>query len=225
MHFCLIDDDAHLLGTLARGLGELGHECETFQDSRAGLERLVDPNQTEPDVVLLDVMMPDLDGWDLLRELREEGRRTAVIYVTARDEVDDRVRGLELTADDYVIKPFALRELLARAETVLRRRGYTEPVRVGDLVIHRGKHRVEWGGRRVELSPREYDFLELLASEVGHVWSKPELLRILWEIDFDPQTNVVEVLVARLRRKLGMEAARAIETVVGEGYRLRRTAD
>jgi len=219
MHFCLIDDDPHLLTTLEKGLGELGHECETFQSSRLGLERMLDKALPEPDVLLLDVMMPELDGWEFLAELRAAGRNTAVIYVTARRDVDDRVHGLMLSADDYVIKPFALKELLARALAVVRRRGYQEPLRWGDLVIHRHRPRVELGGRAIEVSEREHAFLELLAAAPGRTFSRPELLQRLWEINFDPQTNVVEVLVARLRRKLGPDAASLIATVIGEGYR------
>lgn len=220
MHFCLIDDDPHLLATLKRGLTELGHECETFQSSPEGLARLLDRERSEPDVLLLDVMMPELDGWLLLERLRAAGRKTAVIYVTARREVNDRVRGLMLSADDYVMKPFALKELLARADAVVRRRGYQDPYVVGELVVHRTRRRVEFRGATVEVSEREHAFLELLCSEPERVFSRPELLHKLWEIDFDPQTNVVEVLVARVRRKLGAEAARIVKTVVGEGYQL-----
>lgn len=221
MHFCLIDDDPHLLATLEKGLTELGHACEVFQSSPEGLQRMLDPSRPEPDVLLLDVMMPDLDGWDLLSRFREGGGKTAVIYITARSDVDDRVRGLTLSADDYMIKPFALRELLARAATIMRRQGYSEPIRKGGLLVFRHKPRVEYDGRPVEVSQREHAFLELLFSEPSRVFSRQELLRRLWEINFDPQTNVVEVLVARTRRKLGPEAAQMIETVIGEGYRLR----
>ena len=224
MHFCLIDDDPHLLETLQRGLVELGHECETYQSSVEGLARMLDTKKFEPDVLLLDVMMPEMDGWEVLAKLREAGMRTAVIYVSARRDVDDRVRGLMLTADDYVVKPFALKELLARAESVLRRKGYQEPVSIEGLVIYRTRHRVEYKGRVVDLSAREYGLLELLASDAGRVWTRPELLKRLWDMDFDPQTNVVEVLVARMRRRLGPEASKLVETVVGEGYRLKHVS-
>lgn len=220
MHFCLIDDDPHLLDTLCRGLLELGHECETFASSTAGLERLLDGRAKQPDVLLLDVMMPEMDGWELLGRLRAAHHQLAVIFVSAKGEVDDRVHGLELSADDYVVKPFALRELLARSESVLRRRGFSEPVRLHGLVVDRTWRRVEVNGTVVEMSPREYSLMELLASEVGRVWSRPELLERLWNISFDPKTNVVDVLVARVRKRLGAVAGRSIETVVGQGYRL-----
>ena len=121
----------------------------------------------------------------------------------------------------YVIKPFAIQELLARAEAVLRRHGHKEPLIAGELVIHRNQPRVEFAGRKVETSLREHAFLELLASAPDHVFSKEELLKRLWEIEFDPQTNVVEVSVARLRRKLGKRGASYIETVINQGYRFR----
>ena len=219
MHFCLIDDDPRFLVKLQEGLVELGHEAEAFQSSAEGLGRLLAKGQFQPDVLLLDVMMPDLDGWEVLARYRAAGGKTAVIFVTGRSEVDDRVRGLMLSADDYVIKPFDLRELLARATTVVRRQGYEEPIDMDGLVVYRNKPRVEFEGRRIEVSHREHAFLELLCSTPGHVYSREVLLAKLWDIHFDPQTNVVEVLVARTRKKLGAQASGVIETVVGQGDR------
>jgi DNA-binding response OmpR family regulator len=219
MHLCIIDDDPKLLATLQEGLSELGHRCETFQSPREGLARLLDRAADLPDAVLLDVMMPDLDGWSVLDRLRASGSKVPVLYVTARRDVDDLVRGLESSADDYVVKPFAFRELLARINAVLRRSGHREPIAIGGLVIQRHRPRVEFAGRSIELSTREHAFLELLASAPGQVFARRELLSKLWEIDFDPETNVVDVLVARLRRKLGA-AARLVETVPRAGYRI-----
>jgi DNA-binding response OmpR family regulator len=221
MHICLVDDDPRLLATLRQGFVELGHECETFQSAPEGLARLLDRSVPEPDVVLLDVLMPELDGWTLLARLRAAGRRVPVLFLTAKRDVDDRVRGLEASADDYVVKPFAFKELLARLDAVLRRRGHREPLHHGDLVVHHNRPRVEYAGRAIEVTLREHAFLELLAEQPGHVFPRQELLKRLWEIDFDPQTNMVEVFVARLRRKLGPDGARLVETVVREGYRLR----
>jgi DNA-binding response OmpR family regulator len=222
MHLCLIDDDAALLATLSRGLSELGHECETFTSTTAGVERLLLPGSARPDVLLLDVMMPDLDGWEALARLRAGGFDAPVIYLSARREVDDRVRGLDLGADDYMVKPFALMELVARINAVVRRRGQRAPFTIGGLVVHRDRPRVEVDGRTLDTSLREHAFLELLCSEPERVFSKAELLHELWEIDFDPRTNVVEVFVARLRRKLGPTCSGLVETVVREGYRLAR---
>jgi DNA-binding response OmpR family regulator len=182
---------------------------------------LLDRSLPEPDVLLLDVLMPEMDGWTLLERLRAAGRRLPVLFLTAKRDVDDRVRGLEASADDYVVKPFAFKELLARLGAVLRRRGHREPTVHGDLVVHHNRPRVECGGRDVEVTLREHAFLELLVDHPGRVFTRQELLHHLWEIDFDPQTNMVEVFVARLRRKLGAEGGRLVETVVRGGYRLR----
>lgn len=220
MYFCLIDDDPRLLATLEEGLTELGHRCETFVSPKAALGRLLDEALAPPDVVLLDVMMPELDGWAVLAALRAAGSRLPVLYLTARREVDDCVRGLESSADDYVVKPFAFRELLARVNAVLRRNGHREPIVVADLVVHRNRARVEYASRAVEVSPREHAFLELLGETPGRPFSRKELLSKLWGIEFEPGTNVVEVLVARLRRKLGPAGAQLIETVPRAGYRL-----
>lgn len=220
MHLCLIDDDARLIATLKRGLEESGHVCESFQSSEEGLARLLDKEKDAPDLLLLDVMMPGLSGWDLLQSLREANVKTPAIYLSARQAIEDRVHGLEIGADDYVIKPFAFSELLARIQAVLRRNGYREPLEHGPLRVHRSKARIEVDGKRIEVSPREHAFLQLVAESPGETFTRADLLRKLWEIDHDPGTNVVDVLVARLRRKLGSARSGLIETVVGKGYRL-----
>ncbi len=221
MHLCLIDDDVRLLATMERGLRESGHDCETFPSAKDGLARMLDATRPAPDVLLLDVMMPGVDGWALLGRLREAGVETPVIYLTARQEVDDRVRGLELGADDYMIKPFAFQELLARLQAVARRHEDRKPQHIGELTIHQRRGLVEFRGRSLELGPKEHALLVLLASRPGRTFPRTELLQAIWRLHFDPQTNVVDVLVARLRKRLGPEAAAGIETVVGEGYRMR----
>lgn len=220
MHLFLLDDDARLVATLRRGFEEAGHRCEAFQSPEEGLDRLLAPGAEEPDLLLLDVMMPSLSGWDVLERLREANVKTPAIFLTARQAIEDRVHGLELGADDYVIKPFAFAELNARIQAVMRRHGYREPISVGPLTVVRNRQRVEIHGKTLEVSPREHAFLELLAESPDRVFTRAELLEKLWEIQFDPGTNVVDVLVARLRRKLGPERSRWIETVVGQGYRL-----
>jgi two-component system copper resistance phosphate regulon response regulator CusR len=172
------------------------------------------------DLILLDVMMPGRSGWDLLEELRGCGDATPVIFVTARHEVDERVRGLRLGADDYVIKPFDLAELLARIHAVLRRRGAPTLVQVGDLRIDLVRRNVEDAGRRIELSALEFSLLRALAEAKGRVLSRRELLRQVWDIDFETGTNAVDVQVARLRRKIGKSGPLLVQTVVGQGYRL-----
>ncbi len=220
MHLFLLDDDAKLIDSLKRGFEEAGHRCEAFQSSQEGLRRLLSPDSEEPDLLLLDVMMPELTGWDVLKRLREANIRTPAIFLTARQAIEDRVHGLEIGADDYVIKPFAFAELSARIQAVLRRHGYQEPIEVGPLTVVRNRPRVLIHGAPLEVSAREHGFLELLAESPARVFTRAELLEKLWDIQFDPGTNVVDVLVARLRRKLGPDRSRWIETVVGEGYRL-----
>ncbi len=219
MHLVLVDDDPKLCRTLQRGFQELGHVCEIFDSGEAALERLRDPNGERPDVVLLDVMLPGLDGWETLQRLRDGGERVPVIYLTARHAVDERIRGLELGADDYVIKPFEFPELMARVQAVMRRRSGRAPLIIGDLVLDLDARRASLAGRRLELGDKEFRFLATLAGEPGRIFERRELLRRVWEIEFDPGTNVVDVLVARLRRKLAPQPG-MIQTVAGQGYRI-----
>src|SRR5262245_46665952 len=171
-------------------------------------------------MILLDVMMPALSGWELLHDLREHGRETPVIFVTARDAVEERVKGLRLGADDYVIKPFAFSELLARIEAVIRRRQSLAPIEVFDLRLDLARRQVRRGDRSIDLSPREFDLLLALVRAGGRVLSRSELLREVWSIEFDPGTNVVDVHIGRLRRKVDRHGPPLIQTVRGEGYRL-----
>lgn len=218
MRVLIVDDDPKFRATIHRGLDEHGitcHEAGSVDEAEAAFEAgLV------PDLVLLDVMMPDRTGWELLESFRAAGREVPVIFLTARHEVEERVRGLELGADDYVIKPFAFGELLARIQAVLRRRNTLPVLEVGDLRLDLAGRVVERGGKRVEMSAREFDFLRTLAENPGVTFTRKELLSRVWGIEFDPGTNVVDVLVARLRRKLAPTGGSLIETVVGEGYRL-----
>lgn len=219
MRIVLVDDDPKLCRTLQKGFQELGHDCETFESGEMALERLRHADAARPDLVLLDVMLPGVDGWDTLQRLRDGGERVPVIYLTARHAVDERIRGLELGADDYVIKPFDFPELLARVQAVMRRRTGRPPITVGALVLDLDARRATLAGRRIELGEKEFRFLAALASEPDRVFDRPELLRRVWEIDFDPGTNVVDVLVARLRRKLAPHPS-VIQTVSGHGYRI-----
>jgi DNA-binding response OmpR family regulator len=219
MHVLLVDDDPKLCRTLQRGFQELGHDCETFESGELALARVRDPDSRRPDVVLLDVMLPGIDGWETLQRLRDGGEPVPVIYLTARHAVDERIRGLELGADDYVIKPFEFPELLARVQAVLRRRTGRAPIVLGDLVLDLDVRRASIGGRRLELGDKEFRMLATLAGEPGRVFDRPELLRRVWELEFDPGTNVVDVLVARLRRKLAPHQ-NTIQTIAGRGYRI-----
>jgi len=174
--------------------------------------------------MLLDISMPEQSGWEFLEELREAGEEIPVIFLTAHHTVEERVRGLRMGADDYVLKPFEGPELIARIEAVVRRRESLPVFTVGELRIDLGRRLVERGGERIEVSPREFDVLGELVQARGKILSKSDLLSRVWGMDFDPGTKVVEVQVARLRRKLGRNQPALIETVVGKGYRVATAA-
>jgi two-component system copper resistance phosphate regulon response regulator CusR len=220
MRVLVVDDDPKLRGYLCAGLRESGMACETAADARSALEVLGRVRSEPFDVLLLDVMMPARDGWDLLQDLREAGRETPVIFVTARDSVEERVKGLRLGADDYIIKPFALEELLARIQAVVRRRRALEPVEYADLRIDLAQRAVWRAGQPIDLSPREFDLLRVLLARRDAVVPRTDLLRDVWGIDFDPGTNTVDVHIARLRRKIERRGRPLIRTVRGEGYML-----
>jgi two-component system copper resistance phosphate regulon response regulator CusR len=172
------------------------------------------------DLLLLDVMLPKSSGWDVLENLRGRGDPTPVIFLTARSAVEERVKGLTLGADDYVIKPFEFSELLARIAAVQRRQAKASTLVVGPLSLDLEHRAVACRGVRIEMSPREFELLLTLARARGRVLSRNELLAKVWGVEFDPGTNVVNVLVARLRRRLDAWAPNLIQTVVGEGYLL-----
>ena len=219
----IVDDDPKFRDYVARGLADSGVESASAADGEAALAAVLGATGKGAaafDLILLDVMMPGQSGWDFLTELRGRGVDTPVIFVTARDAVDERIKGLGLGADDYIIKPFAFAELLARIDAVLRRGQRAATLSVGDLRIDLHERRVHRGERWIELSTREFDLLRALAEARGAVCSRPELLERVWGITFDPETNTVDVNVARLRRKLGKDGAELIQTVVGQGYRL-----
>lgn len=219
MRLLLVDDDSKLRRFVQSGLRECGFECETAANAEEARALITRPESF--DLVLLDVLMPGQDGWQFIEELRRGGDQTPVIFLTAAAGVDERVRGLRLGADDYVSKPFELRELLARIEAVLRRRDILPPLVVGDLRLDRAHRVLERGGQRIDTSPREFEVLQALFEARGEVLSRGELLRNVWGIEFDPETNVVEVAIARLRKRLGNEGRTRIETVSEKGYRLK----
>ncbi len=216
----IVDDDPKLRAFLRAGLEESGYMCEAAKNAEEALGAIERVGRERFDLILLDVMMPGRSGWDLLQELREAGDRTPVIFLTARHEVSERVKGLRLGADDYVIKPFEFGELLARIETSLRRRAELTTIQVGDLHMDLAHRVVNRAGDRVELSPKEFEVLHVLAENASRVVSRTELLHTVWGIDFDPGTNLVDVQVANLRRKFDRTGPALIETVIGEGYRL-----
>ncbi|MAB78790.1 MAG: DNA-binding response regulator [Planctomycetes bacterium] len=217
MRLLVVDDDPKFRGFMLEGLKEHGFSCTVVSDVPQA-EGVISRGE-EYDLILLDVMMPKQLGWEFLEWLRSGGNRTPVIFVTARHAVDERVKGLKLGADDYIVKPFEFSELLARLEAVSRRHRDNAKLEIADLVIDFERRLVERSGRRIEMSPREYDLLLALVKARGKVIGRDELLRKVWDIDFDPGTNVVNVQVARLRRKIDLPGHTAlIHTVVGKGY-------
>jgi two-component system copper resistance phosphate regulon response regulator CusR len=218
----VVDDDPKFREFVRQGLGMHGIDAQVAgnaAEAEAALDAVARESDRSFDLILLDVMMPGPSGWEFLEAFRQRSAGIPVIFVTARHEVEDRVRGLRLGADDYIIKPFEFAELLARIEVAVRRRG-APMISVGDLRIDLERHLVERDGARIEVSPREFDLLQLMARSPGKVFSREELLREVWGIEFDPGTNVVNVQIARLRRKLASRGAELIHTVKGRGYLL-----
>ncbi len=223
MALLLVEDNAKLSASLTRGLREDGFEVEPVSTGAAARARLAG---RDVDAVILDLGLPDCDGLAVLDEARRNGLLAPVLVLTARDALESRVAGLECGADDYLVKPFAYAELLARIRSLIRRaaRPRWSPLRAGDLVLAPGEPAVVIRGSPVALSPREHALLELFVRRRGEVLVRAEILREVFGYSFDPGTNLVDVHVANLRRKLGEEADR-IETVRGAGYRFRGGPD
>ncbi|HEY3020089.1 MAG TPA: response regulator transcription factor [Solirubrobacteraceae bacterium] len=217
----VVDDEATIRQALERALRLEGFAVET---AAGGYEALDAVARRPPSVVVLDVTMPDLDGVKVVRRLRDEGNDVPVCILSARDDVEDRVAGLQAGADDYLVKPFALAELTARLQALLRRRGSDAPAAlvVGDLVVDPRRHVAVRTGRELDLTRREFELLETFARHAGQVLSRDQLLRQVWGYNFDVETNVVDVFVGYLRRKLEAAGeARMLHTVRGVGWRLR----
>jgi two-component system copper resistance phosphate regulon response regulator CusR len=223
MRILVVEDEAKTAGHLRKGLGEQGHAVEVARDGDAGL-RLA--RAGDYDVLVLDIMLPGRDGWSILTELRRAGNRVPVLFLTARDAVGDRVKGLELGADDYLIKPFAFSELLARVHSVVRRAaGPPETVEVGDLRLELVRRRASRGETRLDLTPKEFALLALLARHAGEVQSRQRIAQEVWDMRYEGATNVVDVHVRRLRAKVDDPfPQKLIHTVRGSGYVLEERA-
>jgi two-component system, OmpR family, response regulator len=222
MRALLVEDDATIAEFVGRGLREAGFAVDHAGDGEAGLTLAVGQPY---DVAIIDVMLPKRDGLSLIEELRRRGVPTPVLILSARRSVDDRVRGLQTGGDDYLTKPFAFTELLARVQALVRRATRTpEPttLAVDDLTLDLLSRRVTRGNKPVDLRPREFALLEFLMRHAGHVVSKTMILSHVWEYNFDPQTNVVDVLVSRLRERVDRPFdKKLLHTVRGVGYVLR----
>ena len=217
MKILVVEDEPKAGDYLVKGLREAGYAAELARNGADGLALAL---AGDHDLIVLDVMLPQLDGWAVLAGLRER-KQTPVLFLTARDDVADRVKGLELGADDYLVKPFAFAELLARVKTLLRRGPVREAdvVRVADLEIDVPRRRVTRQARRIELTAKEFALLHLLARRQGEVLSRPQIAAMVWDMNFDSDTNVVDVAIRRLRAKIDDPyPLKLIQTVRGIGY-------
>ncbi len=222
----VVDDEAYITDLIATGLRFVGFEVDTAADGREALAKVA---ATRPDLVVLDITMPHMDGLEVVERLRRDGVTTPVVFLTARDAPVDRVKGLHLGADDYITKPFSLDELLARIEAILRRVSPSANGRgemtVGDLVLDQQGRLVRRGGQRVDMSRTEFNVLEFLMMNVGRVVSKQQILEHVWQYDFGGESTVVETYISYLRKKLDPLGPPMIHTMRGVGYVLRNPAE
>jgi DNA-binding response OmpR family regulator len=221
MRIVVVEDDDRIASFVARGLAAQGHQVMTASNGLDGIEIASEP---DVDLVILDLGLPDIDGTDVLSHLRRSGGTPPVLVLTARDAISDKVAVLDRGADDYLTKPFALDELLARVRVLARRSDQPTAARLeqAGLLLDLGARRASRDGRTIELSAREFSLLAYLMRNAGQVLSRVQILAAVWEYDFDPQSNVVDVYVRYLRNKVDQPGeASLIETVRGAGYRFR----
>jgi two-component system OmpR family response regulator len=217
----VVEDDPNILELLSASLRFAGFDVTT---ARTGSEGVTTALRSNPDLVVLDVMLPDLDGFEVIKLMRAEGARVPVVFLTARDTTDDKIRGLTLGGDDYVTKPFSLEELTARIRAVLRRTAGVQSPRLtfADLELDEESHEVYRAGNRVSLSPTEFKLLRYLMLNANRVLSKAQILDHVWNYDFRGDDNIVESYISYLRRKIDNVEPRLIHTLRGVGYVLRK---
>ena len=225
MRLLIVEDEPGVAGFLEQGLKESGYTVDVARDGLEGLEYAL---AHEYDAIVLDILLPKMDGLQMLREIRAKRVKSPVLLLTASDGVDDRVRGLDIGADDYLVKPFAFPELLARLRALLRR----PPLQLGniltmnDLEMDVAQRQVRRAGKRIELSPREFSLLEFLLRHPNQVLTRTQIVEHVWNFDFYSDTNVVDVYIGYLRRKIDHEFAPAlIQTIRGVGYWLSEAKD
>lgn len=218
----VIDDEDNLRSMLVAALRYEGFDVAHAPDGASGLKAV---KESRPDLIVLDVMMPGMDGFAMCKRLRDTGDRTPVIFLTARDAAQDKVQGLSLGGDDYLSKPFALEELVARVEAVLRRAGQSpdaaETWTLADLVLDDVAHRVTRAGQEIHLSPTEYNLVKFLLQNAGRVMSRGQLLQNVWGYSPDDDPSVVETYIGYVRRKVDTDEPKLIHTIRGAGYTLR----
>ncbi len=220
----VVDDEENITFLLDSALRHFGFEVRVESNGRDAIAAVEAFN---PDVVLLDVMLPDLDGFEIVRRLRLEGAKVPVLFLTARDATEDKVRGLTLGGDDYVTKPFSLEEVVARIQVILRRQGTTTSsaqITFADLELDDDAHVVRRAGQVIELSPTEYNLLRFLLVNAGRVLSRNQILDHVWQYDFGGHATVVETYISYLRKKIDKLGPPLIQTVRGVGYSLRLAA-
>jgi two-component system, OmpR family, response regulator len=220
----LVDDEDNLRSMLQAALRHMGFDVHPVASGREALDAV---HSVRPDLIVLDVMLPDLDGFEVCRRLRNDRVHAPIVFLTAKDASEDAVRGLTLGGDDYVVKPFSLEELVARINAVLRRVGAARPGAVlscSDLELDDDAHQVRRAGVEVQLSPTEYNLLRYLLVNQGRVLSKAQILDHVWQYDFGGDGGVVETYIGYLRRKLDGESTKLIHTIRGVGYTLRAPA-
>ncbi len=221
MNVLVVEDDTVIGKSLSKGLTEANHNCVWVKDGKTGLEHAL---KQRFDAIILDLLLPSLPGLEVLRQIRSGGVRTPVLLLTALGAVEERVAGLKAGADDYIVKPFAFPELMARLEAVCRRTVDRPPavMQAGDVRLDLTTRRVQQGDVEVELTPTEFSILEILMRHAGQVVTRKMLCEHLWETDWEGTTNVIEVHINRIRKKLDHENAPSlIQTVRGRGYALR----
>ena len=220
MKILIVEDEPKTGSYLRQGLSEAGYVVDLLANGVDGLHLALEGAQ---DLIILDVMLPGIDGWQVLQELRRRGQETPVLFLTAKDHVEDRVKGLELGADDYLVKPFSFSELLARVRTILRRgkNNHVEAtlLTVADLELDLLRRRVSRGGKRIDLTDKEFGLLELLMRRHGEVLPRSLIASQVWDMNFDSDTNVIDVAIRRLRAKVDDPfEQKLLQTVRGMGY-------